>query len=148
MSTIYSGRFVAKTEEPFVVFILGMRVNNWLAVRKWLPTFQAMGPMLNTLYKNRDKGFLGGRFLYYGRGIAMMQYWRSQEDLIAFARNTDDPHLESWKRFNQSVGKDGSVGIWHETYPIAAGQYENIYVNMPRFGLAEAVEHAPAGKHK
>jgi len=33
---------------------------------------------------------------------------------------------------------DGSVGIWHETYQVARGAYENIYVNMPPFGLGKA----------
>ncbi|MBA4115324.1 MAG: DUF4188 domain-containing protein [Rubrobacter sp.] len=44
--------------------------------------------------------------------------WRSFEDLERFARNPDDPHLPSWRRFNQTVGSDGSVGIWHETYVV------------------------------
>jgi hypothetical protein len=32
------------------------------------------------------------------------------------------------------------VGIWHETYEIAPGQYENVYVNMPKFGLGKVGE--------
>lgn len=36
------------------------------------------------------------------------------------------------------IGDDGSVGIWHETYSIQSGNYENIYVNMPDFGLGKA----------
>jgi hypothetical protein len=147
-NNIFPGRFMAKTDESFVVFILGMRINNWFAVKSWMQAFQVMAPMLQTLSQNREKGFLGRRLFYYNRGVVMLQYWRSQEDLIAFAHNTDDPHLAAWRRFNQNAGKDGSVGVWHETYPISAGQYENIYVNMPRFCLAEAVEHVPAGKHK
>jgi hypothetical protein len=35
------------------------------------------------------------------------------------------------------------VGIWHETYTVAPGQYESIYANMPRFGLGMAAEHVP-----
>jgi hypothetical protein len=42
------------------------------------------------------------------------------------------------------VGTDGSVGIWHETYKVAAGDYENIYVNMPLFGLGKAGTVQPA----
>jgi hypothetical protein len=40
--------------------------------------------------------------------------------------------------FNQVVGTDGAVGIWHETYSAASGSNENIYVNMPAFGLGRA----------
>ncbi|WP_374331662.1 monooxygenase family protein [Aestuariivirga sp.] len=28
--------------------------------------------------------------------------------------------------------------MWHETYVIAPGSYENVYVNMPAFGLGRA----------
>ncbi len=55
--------------------------------------------------------------------------------------------LPAWKAFNQSIGSDGTVGIWHETYQVAAGQYEWIYANMPRFGLATAGGHEPATGH-
>jgi hypothetical protein len=47
-------------------------------------------------------------------------------------------HLPAWRAFNQAVGTDGSVGIWHETYGVAPGTYENVYVNMPSFGLGKA----------
>jgi hypothetical protein len=53
---------------------------------------------------------------FYWRGPALVQYWRSFEDLERFARNPDDPHMPAWQRFNRSVGSDGSVGIFHETY--------------------------------
>jgi hypothetical protein len=31
-----------------------MRINNLFAVRKWLPTLRAMGPMLNELYQHPE----------------------------------------------------------------------------------------------
>ena len=31
--------------------------------------------------------------------------------------------------------RDTAVGVWHETYTVGPGSYENIYSNMPRFGL-------------
>ena len=74
----------------------------------------------------------------------LIQYWRSFEELEKFARSKDDPHLEAWRRFNKLIGNDGSVGIWHETYLIEAGNYEWAYGNMPVFGLAAATKHVPA----
>ena len=47
-------------------------------------------------------------------------------------------HLSAWRAFNQAIGADGSVGVWHQTYHIAPGRYQNIYVNMPPFGLGKA----------
>ncbi len=78
------------------------------------------------------------------RGATTLQYWRSFDDLERFARDKQEPHLSAWKRFNQAVGTDGSVGIWHETYQVAAGQYEAVYGNMPVSGLAKATTHLPA----
>jgi hypothetical protein len=47
------------------------------------------------------------------------------------------PSRAYWASFNKSVGRSrGDVGIWHETYRVAAGQYEAIYSGMPALGLA------------
>jgi len=121
-----------------------MRINRPLAVRKWLPTARAMMPMLRELYRHPEKGFLGGEFFFYGRGPALVQYWRSFEDLERFARDPEDPHMPAWQRFNREARKGGAVGIWHETYLVEPGGYEAIYANMPEFGLAKATERVPA----
>jgi hypothetical protein len=144
MTTIHNGRFTAVTDEPFVVFLIGMRINRLRAIRKWIPVARAMGPMMQTLNENPEKGFLGGESFFGGRTTLQLQYWRSFDDLEAFARNPSDTHLEAWKKFNQAIGSDGSVGIWHETYIIDPNQYECVYGNMPRFGLGNAVTHVPA----
>ena len=74
-----------------------------------------------------------------------MQYWRSFEDLERYARSSGAHHLPAWRRFNQRVRDSGDVGIWHETYRVRAGEYEAIYGNMPRVGLAAVGEHRPVG---
>jgi hypothetical protein len=141
MSKIFNGRYTAKSDQPFVVFLIGMRINKWWRFDKWMPVSAAMGPMLQTLFTNPEKGFLHAEMFWNFGTSAMLQYWRSFEDLENFARNPSDTHLEAWKKFNQAVGVDGSVGIWHETYTVNPGQYEVMYGNMPRFGLAAAMEH-------
>ncbi len=144
MAQVVPGRFTAKMDEPFVVFIIGMRINKFFDFRKWVPTARAMGPMLKELYQHPEKGFLGAEFFLYRWGPAILQYWRSFEELERFARNPDDPHLPAWQRFNRTVGSDGSVGIFHETYIVERANYEAIYSNMPVFGLAKATEHVRA----
>ncbi len=145
MATVFPGRYTAATDDSFVVFIIGMRVNRWWALRKWVPTALAMGPMLRTLYTHQqEKGFLAAQTFIYGRGVALVQYWRSFDDLERFARSKDDPHLKAWQRFNKAIGGDGSVGVFHETYKILAGDYEAVYANMPQFGLTQAFAHVPA----
>jgi hypothetical protein len=103
-----------------------------------------MAPMLRELHANPSLGFLSAHTSVYWRGAMITQYWRSFDDLIGYAQSRDAAHLPAWKAFNQSVGSDGTVGIWHETYQVAAGRSEAIYVNMPRFGLSVAGTHEPA----
>ena len=144
MAKVIPGRFTAEIEGPFVVFIIGMRVNKFFAFRKWIATAMAMGPMIRTLYEHPEKGFLGAQTFLYGRGVVTVQYWRSFEDLERFARDKDDPHLKAWRQFNKTIGSDGSVGIFHETFLVDADKYEALYGNMPVFGLASAAKHVPA----
>ena len=59
MAKVIPGRFTAQADEPFVVFLIGMRIKKFLAFRKWIPTAMAMGPMLRALYQHPEKGFLG-----------------------------------------------------------------------------------------
>lgn len=146
---VIPGRFTALTDEPFVVFMAGVRVNRFFAFRKWVPAVLAILPMVRTLSKHRVLGLLGGQPFVHWLGIGSIQYWRSFDDLERFARSKDDPHLKAWRRFNKEVGTDGSVGIWHETFLVQPGNYEVVYNNMPYFGLSMAtthrfVKHVPA----
>ncbi|MFZ1129682.1 MAG: DUF4188 domain-containing protein [Terriglobales bacterium] len=144
MPRIFAGRYTANLEEPFAVFLIGMRINQLWALHKWIPTLLAMTPMLSTLFKNPGKGMLGAHTWVGWREVMVVQYWKSFDALETFARAASEPHLPAWKAFNQRVGADGSVGIWHETYLVGAKQYECVYGNMPRFGLANAGEHVAA----
>jgi hypothetical protein len=96
-----------------------------------------MPRMLKELGQRPELGFIHAE-TRFARTIIVVQYWRSMEQLMAYAKNRDAEHLPAWRDFNRAVGTDGSVGIWHETYRVAANGYENIYVNMPKFGLARA----------
>jgi len=60
------------------------------------------------------------------------------EQLLAYVTQRDAAHLPAWRDFNRKAAASGAVGIWHETYVIGSGNYENIYVNMPSFGLGRA----------
>jgi len=144
MGPIFRGRYTADIDGPFVVFIIGMRINRLWALHKWLPVAFAMPRMIRQLEEERERGLLHAHPFLYWRGAAVVQYWRSFEQLERFARDPSASHLEAWKRFNRAVGAGGSVGIWHETYVVSAGQFECVYGNMPRFGLAIAGAHVPA----
>jgi len=127
-----------------VVFLIGARINRWLAVRSWTSVAAAMPPMLAELKRHPELGFLHAEFFVYWPGIATVQYWRSFEHLHAYAHARESKHLPAWAEFNRRIGANGKVGIWHESYAVTPGQYETVYANMPRFGLAAAANHVPA----
>jgi hypothetical protein len=136
-------------EGDFVVFIIGMRINKLWKVWKWLPVVAAKTPKRAELAKHPEMGLLAARGAFLTpREPAVIQYWRSFEQLEAFARSKDATHFPAWVKFNKSVASNGDVGIWHETYLVPAGQYEAIYNNMPRVGLATIGELVPASGRK
>ncbi|MBC3937232.1 DUF4188 domain-containing protein [Undibacterium sp. CY7W] len=136
-------RITATLEGDFVVFLIGMRINKPLLVHKWFPVAQAMPRMIKELSRQPDLGFIHAE-MWFSRTIILVQYWRSMEQLLAYAKNKEAEHLPAWRSFNQAVGTDGSVGIWHETYKASPGSYESVYVNMPPFGLGKAGVLQPA----
>lgn len=142
MAGIFPGRYTAEMEGDFVVFIIGVRINRIWAIHKWLPVTLAMSPMLQELYTNKELGFLHSSFYISWRGLTVIQYWRSFDQLEHYARH-GQKHLKAWRNFHQKVGASGSVGIYHETYEVRAGGYESMYNNMPRYGLAKAGVHQP-----
>ncbi|WP_259455797.1 DUF4188 domain-containing protein [Bacillus sp. PK3_68] len=136
---MFPGRYTASSNEEVVVFIIGMRVNKWWAIHKWLPVFKAMPAMIRELYTNKDLGFLSMESFFGLRTTIMVQYWRSADELMDYAKGQN--HLTAWREFNQKIGNNGVVGIYHETYIVPKGQYECMYGNMPAYGLARATGH-------
>ncbi|MBL4984329.1 DUF4188 domain-containing protein [Bacillus safensis] len=134
---IRAGRFTTDNSDSIVVFIIGMRINKRWAIHQWLPVFMAMPGMIKELYTHQEElGFLGTENFFGLRTTAMIQYWKSTDDLLAYAKM--EKHLAAWKEFNQRARNNDAVGIYHETYQIQAGSYESIYVNMPSYGLGQA----------
>jgi len=101
--------------------------------------------MLKELSRQPDLGLLHAE-MWFSRTIILVQYWRSMDQLLAYAKNKDAAHLPAWRDFHRAIGTNGDVGIWHETYVVRPGSYENIYVNMPEFGLGRAGRLIPAVK--
>ena len=136
-----------KQEDPFVVFLIGMRINKPWKVHRWLPVANAMGRMIRELQQTPDSDLLNVES-WFGRTTMMIQYWRSFEALERYAKAQDLEHRPAWAEFNRKIGSNGDVGIWHETYLIEPQHYECVYNNMPLFGLAKATASVPAIGHR
>jgi hypothetical protein len=144
MAKIEAGRFAGTMEGEFVVFVIGMRINNLLAVNKWLPVSRAMPKMLQELSRQPELGLLHAEFFVSWRNVMTLQYWRSYDHLHAYAHARDRAHLPAWAAFNKAARGNTAVGVYHESYLQRPGSYETVYVDMPRFGLAKAGAMVPA----
>lgn len=136
MSTIINQRMTAQMDGSFVVFVIGMRINNFWNVKQWLPVAMAMPKMIKELEEKPESGFLGYE-QWFGRTAVLIQYWESVEKLQQYASAKDGLHFPAWVAFNKRIKNSKAVGIYHETYKVQAGEYECIYHNMPPIGLGK-----------
>lgn len=143
MSRIIADRMTTSRDKGVVVFLIGMRVNRWWKLHKWLPIALAMRRMLRELKARPESGYLGGSL----RPGLSVQYWDSSEALMAYASDRSGQHFPAWADFYRRVGTGSDVGIWHETYVVPAGAFETMYVNMPPSGLGRFVPLVPARGH-
>jgi hypothetical protein len=142
---VRGGQYVATPgADDVVVFVIGMRINRLRRVRSWWPSFVGMPRMLRELVGS-DRGLLGVRTFWSGRVLLTIQYWRSAEELGAYARDASMSHAPAWGAFNKRAAATGDVGIFHETYVVPADRVETLYGNMTDFGLAAAFGSAERG---
>lgn len=147
MNEIYEGRWIARLDEPFVVLLIGMRINKPWHVHRWLPLVFQMGQMLRELNTNRAPGFLNGH-TWFGRTTVLIQYWRSMEDLELYATKRHENRTPAWATFNEAVEATDSVGAYHELYAIEPGRYDNSFINMPRTLLSSVAPICAVGPAK
>jgi len=137
-------RHTAKIEGDFVVFLIGAHISKPWKVLSVIKVARAMSAMMKELEGNPQLGYLGQEQFGGASGV-QIQYWRTKQHLMDYARSKDSTHLPAWKHFNQVIAKTTAVGIWHETYLIRAGEYECIYGNMPLFGLGKVATRLEVG---
>ena len=90
---IYNGKYTSKPENSFVVFIFGMRINNFFYIWLWIPFFITLLRMVSRLKKFRDSGMMNAHLFFSSSGIGVMQYWESFDKLEEFALDNYDRHL-------------------------------------------------------
>ena len=144
MASIFPGRFAAQSDKPIVLFLIGMRINNFFALGDIAFMSRTMPAMLRELSEKKDSGLLWYRQHLSPPYISVQQYWESFDKLVAYAHDKTGVHFPMWAEFNKRITKSKNIGIWHETYLVEPGKYECIYGNMPLFGLAAASEQVKA----
>ncbi|WP_424017522.1 DUF4188 domain-containing protein [Halorientalis pallida] len=139
----------ADRDGEFVVFQIGMRINRFWKVHRWLPVALAAPRMVRELQSDPDSGLLGSRTVVGPglRNIGFVQYWDSFEDLREYAHDAERRHRPAWVDYYQDgTADDSAVGIWHETYVVGEDDHESVYNNVPPHGLgaAEGTDLVPA----
>jgi hypothetical protein len=137
---VRTGRWMASREEPFAVFVFGMRLNRLRGLPRFLWALRVLRTVVRDLDAHPERGFLAGRVYRAGRALIAVQYWESFDALDAWARDHRLPHRKPWQRYLREALADEAMGLWHETYLASPGSWEGVYLNMPPWGLAAGVE--------
>ena len=134
-------KVTADRDGEFVVFHIGMRINAFWKLHRWLPIALVAPRMVRELRDDPESGLLGSRTVVGPgiRNVGFVQYWDSFESLHEYARDGDRLHRPAWVDYYRSGTKeDSAVGIWHETYVVDADDCESVYNNVPPTGLGAA----------
>jgi hypothetical protein len=133
------GRWTAEVDGDFVVFLIGAMVHDPAVAPEATRLLMAMAEMLDELEADPSTGLLSyARHGEPGRGV-IVQYWRSFDALESYARNPGARHAPVWRAWNRLAADDRhGAGLWHETFKVAAGDYEAVYQNVPLMGLQRA----------
>ena len=142
-------KVAAERDEGLVVFHIGLRINAFWKVHRWLPILLLAPRMVRELVSDPESGLLGSRTVVGPgiRNVGFIHYWDSFEALQEYARDSDRLHFPAWQDYYEDGTKeDAAVGIWHETFIVDPDDYETVYSNMPPHGLAasEGTEIIPA----
>ena len=138
--TVRTGRWMARRDEPFAIFVFGMRLNRLRGLPRFLWGLRVLRRVLRDLNAHPEHGYLTGRVYRAGRTLIAVQYWESFDALDAWARDHRLPHRKPWQQYLREALDDGAMGLWHETYLASPGSWEGVYLNMPPWGLAAGVE--------
>ena len=60
--------------------------------------------------------------------MLMISYWRSLEDIHAYAHGPT--HSEAWRWWEKTMKSLDHIGVMHEIYEAPAGMWENVYLNF------------------
>ncbi|WP_299441573.1 monooxygenase family protein [uncultured Phycicoccus sp.] len=141
---------------PLAVFLIGLRVHKPWKRRIVQQAGAAMPRMIAELEANKaaaergeaeSLGYLGSRSTVHLMATTMIQWWRSVDDIYAYANAAGHEHRPAWLEFYQLAKADPTaVTIWHETYAVQPHGAESIYSGPRPLGLADVAGTVPVGR--
>ena len=143
-------------EGPLAVFLIGLRVHQPWRLGVVGQAARAMPRMIVELEQNKaaaargeaeSLGYLGSRSTVHLTGTTMIQWWRSVDDIYAYAASADHEHRPVWRAFYEVArSAPRAVTIWHETYAVQAGGAESLYAGAKPFGLGAVAGTVPVAR--
>ena len=141
---------------PLAVFLIGLRVHQPWRLRVVGQAVRAMPRMIAELEENKaaaargeasSLGYLGSRSTVDLSGTTMIQWWRSVDDIYAYASAAEYEHRPAWLEF-YTVARSAprAVTIWHETYAVEPGGAESVYAGARPFGLGAVAGTIPVSR--
>lgn len=107
---------------------LGLIVHHWRAA----PFAWKMGRAIERSSRRgpeRPSGLLTSERIQLSRNhFGYLQYWRSVDDLIAWAHAS--PHTDWWRMALERQRTRQDFAIYHETFVTSPGGFEAIYLNL------------------
>jgi Domain of unknown function (DUF4188) len=107
--TVRTGRWMARRDEPFAVFVFGMRLNRLRGLPRFLWGLWVLRRVLGDLNAHPEHGYLTGRVYPAGRTLVAVQYWESFDALDAWAR---DHRLPIASRGSSTCGRRSTTERW------------------------------------
>ena len=127
-----------------VILLLGVKSNHPFGL--FAPQFLKIGEWLEKMNvqfngqngESRPKGFLGQtgwerKDEKGAREFTFISYWRSIEDVHAFAHSL--LHREAWQWWEKTLKQNDYLGINHEVFEADAKHWETVYANFQPTGL-------------
>ena len=141
---------------PLAVFLIGLRVHQPWTIGVVGQAVRAMPRMIAELEENKaaaarggaeSLGYLGSRSTVHLTGTTMIQWWRSVDDIYAYASSAAHEHRPAWLDF-YAVARAAprAVTIWHETYAVEPGGAESVYAGAAPFGLGAVAGTVPVSR--
>ena len=138
------------------IFLIGLRIHKPWRLGLVSAALAAMPRMIAELEKNKaasargeeeSLGYLASRFTVHLTGVTSIQWWRSTDDIYAYAGAGQREHRPAWLEFYRLAKADpDAVTIWHETYQVTPDGAESLYVGPRPFGLADVAGTVPVGR--
>ncbi|KAK4690657.1 ribonuclease P/MRP protein subunit POP1, partial [Lecanoromycetidae sp. Uapishka_2] len=131
------GSFPEKeADKGVVVFVVGASFNHPFGV--FAPGVKELGSRFRAMFLGKTDTMShstpGG-----GRSTVTISYWKSREHLHAFAQGP--VHRDGWNWFNHIHKEYPHIGIFHETFDVPAGGWENIYNSIWPIGMGNIKYH-------